>query len=216
MALVLCAGLAGLSWQAAKQFLAALNGELIRDVTRERAASPVIRDAASQALSLAPFNAEYHRRVATAAMRRFNAEAGLAHITQALKLRPAWPYDWLVMSHLLAANGVFDERMTTALSSIQATGAAERSLQLDTAMMVLAYWYHFNEMQRREGLPAIETILYRGERNARQLAVYIEKLQRVDLFCRRLVHLVEYGPAWCANFEKREKARQRNARKQAQ
>lgn len=212
MALVLCAGLAGLSWQATKQFLAALNGELIRDVTTERAASPVIRDAASQALSLAPFNAEYHRRVATAAMRRFDAEAGLAHITHALKLRPAWPYDWLVMSHLLAANGVFDARMTAALSSIQATGAAERSLQFDTAVMVLAYWYHFNEMQRREGLPAIEAILYR-EREARQLAVYIEKLQRVDLFCRRLVDLVEYGPAWCATFEHRAKVRQRDARK---
>lgn len=214
MALVLCAGLAGLSWQTARHFIAVLNGELIRDVSAARAASPLVRDAADQAMSLAPFNADYHRRAATAAMRRFDAEAGLEHITEALWLRPAWPYDWLVMSHLLAANGVFDERMTTALSRIQATGAAERSLQFDTAIMVLAYWYHMNETQRREGLPAIEAILHR-EREARHLAVYIEKLGRVELFCRRLVDLVEYGPAWCATFEHRAKLRQREARKQA-
>ena len=160
-------------------FVAALNGELIRDVSPMRAADPVMRDAAVQAVSLAPFNAEHHRRAAIAAMRRFDAEAGLAHIAESLELRPAWPYDWLVMSHLLAANGVFDERMTTALSRIQTTGAAERSLQFDTAVMVLAYWYHFNEMQRREGLPSIAAVLHR-KREAKQLALYIEKLQRVD------------------------------------
>ena len=168
----------------------------------------------ARALSLAPFSSEYRRRAAMVEMRRMNAAAGLEHIAEALWLRPAWPYDWLILSHLLAANGIVDERLTTALSRIQATGAAERSLQFDTAILVLAYWYHMNETQRREGLPAIEAILHR-EREARQLAVYIEKLRRVDLFCRRLVDLVEYGPAWCATFEHRAKLRRREAGKQA-
>lgn len=148
-------------------------------------------------------------------MYRNRAEAGLEYITEALWLRPAWPYDWLTAGHLLAMNSIFDERMTAALSRIQETGASERALQFGTAVLVLGYWYHLDEHQRQTGLVAIEAVLHR-KRDARELAAIIEELQRVDLFCRRLVNLVDYGPAWCVNFKRREKARWQKARNLAQ
>ena len=207
MALILCAGLVGLSGLSARHFLADVNAELGGS---DRAAEA---ESLAQALVLAPYNADYRRRLALASVDDYTA--GLTHITEAIKLRPTWPYDWLVTAHLLAANGIFDERMTAALARIGETGAEERALQFDTAVFLLAYWYHLDEIQRQLVLPALKTVLYRI-RDAKKLAVVIENLRRVDLFCRRMVDFVEYGPAWCATYRHREQLRRRTLRRYAQ
>lgn len=207
LCLACCACLGVLSWVSGKHALAAVNAHL----TNGPKESSVTLDATRQALLLAPYNAEYRRNAAVTALRRLDLAEGHERVVQGLQLRPAWPYDWLLLVRMLGLQSVFDERMTLALERSQSLGSAERALQYDTAVTAFAFWYHLSEEQRSLALPSIHAVLHR-KRDARRLAVVIEQLQRVDLFCRRMVDFVEYGPAWCAAFEQRRQQRERAAR----
>lgn len=197
LALLLGIGLAALSGMSARHFIADVNATVGADSSDSAAQAESLR----QAIVLAPANAHYRQQLAL--VTRPDYAAGLTHITNALARRPTWPYDWLLAAHLLAVNGIFDERMTRALARIQETGAGERSLQFDSAVFLLTYWYHLDEAQRQLALPAVKAVLHRI-RDAKRLAVVIENLRRVDLFCRRMVDFVDYGAAWCATFRHRE------------
>ena len=166
----------------------------------------------SQSVSISPWAADIQRQSALFSVKNHDYHSAFGSMERSVLLRPTWPYDWLLYSYLLAANSNFDDRMDFALSQLRRFGFEDHSLQYDAAVFLLGYWYHLSEAQRSLLVPMLEAVLHR-KRDARNLYFEMERLNRDALFCRRLVGLVEYGPAWCAIFEKRKQQRRAGALK---
>jgi len=127
-------------------------------------------------------------------------------IEEAIALRLTWPYDWMRLAELYAAQNIFDERMSVAIDNVERYGGAERVLTYRKAVFAMRSWYGLDEGQREALNPSIMAVLSSG-RAAQRFFFDVERYQRSALFCRQFRGEVSFGDMWCSVYEERQRAR---------